>query len=452
MLLTFRVSNFLSFNKEEEFSMLAGQVKNPVSHVTEVGSGSGSTDVVRAALLYGANGSGKSNLIKSIDFARKVLVKGLKSTSMHNQHFRLEKNAEQKPSKFEFEFKAGEKVYAYGFVLLLNTKKVVEEWFFEVKKTKDKPIFERKVLPDGSSELTTRPSLKGKDATRFDIYMGDLLDDQLLLTELGEKKGENFGAFKDAFSWLENNLMVIWPDSNFSSLPIILQDEKARKLYCQLLEHFKTGIIDFDFKEINVDETLSNFRPEGRAKIEEGIENKGLASAQIGHKKVLLTKNNSGELRAAKLMTKHLENTTQEEIIFDFDDESDGTRRLFDLLSILFGLSIGTTPITYLIDEIDRSLHPELTRKFIEAFLNSNGQLGSQLILTTHESSLLDLNLLRRDEIWFVEKKNDGSSHLYSLEEFKPRFDTEIRKAYLQGRYGAIPFISDVSQLGWNQN
>ena len=105
--------------------------------------------------------------------------------------------------------------------------------------------------------------------------------------------------------------------------------------------------------------------------------------------------------------------------------------------------------VTVVIDEIDRSLHPGLLHKFISFFLDSAQNTSSQLIVTTHESSLLDLSLLRRDEIWFVEKNNHGESHLYSLEEFQPRFDKEIRKAYLQGRYGAIPFISDVQQLNW---
>ena len=165
----------------------------------------------------------------------------------------------------------------------------------------------------------------------------------------------------------------------------------------------------------------------------------------------MVKKNDHGDLTAEKIITKHLNENGSNDIIFEFEEESDGTKRLFDLIPIIMSVKFGVfLSKTFLVDEIDRSLHPELTRKLLETFLNSNDSSQNQLILTTHESSLLDLNLLRRDEIWFVEKKKDSSSHLYSLEEFKPRFDTEIRKAYLQGRYGAIPFISDANQLGWN--
>jgi hypothetical protein len=101
------------------------------------------------------------------------------------------------------------------------------------------------------------------------------------------------------------------------------------------------------------------------------------------------------------------------------------------------------------VDEFDRSLHPGLLFKLIEYFLLSTKDTQSQLIVTIHDSNILDLNLLRRDEIWFMEKNNHGESHVFSLEEFQPRFDKKIRKAYLLGRFGAIPFISDVEQLNW---
>ena len=99
---------------------------------------------------------------------------------------------------------------------------------------------------------------------------------------------------------------------------------------------------------------------------------------------------------------------------------------------------------TVIIDELDRNLHPELSRKLLEVFFDMSKNIDSQLIVTTHESSLLDLTLLRRDEIWFTEKNSDGESNVYSLEEYKPRFDNDVRKAYLMGRFGATPNIANV--------
>ncbi len=128
----------------------------------------------------------------------------------------------------------------------------------------------------------------------------------------------------------------------------------------------------------------------------------------------------------------------------DLDSESDGTRRLLDLLPALHQMH--RQGGVYFIDEIDRSMHPILVRRLLEFFLASCGENPGQMILTTHESSLLDLDLLRRDEIWFAEKDHEQATRLYSLADFKVRNDLEIRKHYLQGRFGAIPFLGSLDR------
>ena len=146
-------------------------------------------------------------------------------------------------------------------------------------------------------------------------------------------------------------------------------------------------------------------------------------------------------------MTVHKLPSQKDSVLFEIYEESDGTQRLFDLIPALIELS--NNDRVFVIDEVDRSLHPNLTKSLIEYFLLNSKGLKNQLILTSHESSLLDLKLLRKDEIWFTEKRPSGSTSLYSLEEYKPRFDKEIRKGYLQGRFGAIPLISNLKDLGW---
>ena len=127
-------------------------------------------------------------------------------------------------------------------------------------------------------------------------------------------------------------------------------------------------------------------------------------------------------------------------ILFELSEESDGTIRLLDLLEVL----LAGTGKTYIIDELDRCLHPSLTYKFIDTFLELVSQKNIQLIVTTHESRLLDFDLLRRDEIWFVNKRKSGESDIYSLEEYNARFDQKIDKAYLEGRYGGVPVFNTV--------
>jgi AAA15 family ATPase/GTPase len=129
----------------------------------------------------------------------------------------------------------------------------------------------------------------------------------------------------------------------------------------------------------------------------------------------------------------------------ELTEESDGTRRLLNLIPALHYLR--TTNAVYVIDEIDRSLHPILVKEFLEFFLKSHDRASRQLILTTHESNLLDQDLLRRDEIWFAEKDQSGATRLYSLLDFKVRNDLEIRKHYLQGRFGAVPFLGNLENL-----
>jgi AAA15 family ATPase/GTPase len=129
--------------------------------------------------------------------------------------------------------------------------------------------------------------------------------------------------------------------------------------------------------------------------------------------------------------------------LFSIVEESDGTIRLLDLLEIL----LAGDGKTYIVDELDRCLHPSLTYKFVDTFLEEAAKKNIQLIVTTHESRLMDFDLLRRDEIWFVDKKKNGETDIYSLEEYNERFDKKIDKAYLEGRYGGVPVFSSVCPI-----
>lgn len=145
-------------------------------------------------------------------------------------------------------------------------------------------------------------------------------------------------------------------------------------------------------------------------------------------------------------MTAH-DSDDGEEVLFDINEESDGTQRLLDIAPGL--LDIFSTEKTYIIDELDRSLHADITTSIFKAFLNNTSDIHSQLIVTTHETNLLDLELIRRDEIWFVQKNKQGESSLYSLEEYQPRFDKDVRRGYLAGRFGGIPMLPNFDNLSW---
>jgi len=124
-------------------------------------------------------------------------------------------------------------------------------------------------------------------------------------------------------------------------------------------------------------------------------------------------------------------------------EESDGTQRLLDLIPVFY--AILNSDITFIIDEIDQSLHPSLLYTLVKKIMDNDATKG-QLVFTTHEANLLDLNIFRQDEIWFAEKNKSGATQLYSLSDYKPRYDLNIRKGYLKGRFGAIPFLGDLKK------
>jgi uncharacterized protein len=251
----------------------------------------------------------------------------------------------------------------------------------------------------------------------------------------------------DAHNWITKNLLIIFPETTAIGLiGMISNSDYFKKFLAQLLPTFETGIHslkveDADFKQFfgEMDEELSNKLIN---RLSDGMNEDMII---VNGERIGLFKD--GKKIAAKLLTAiHADNLGQE-IPFGISDESDGTKRLLDLIPILFFLL--NTDMTVFIDEIDRSLHPTLIVKLLEKFTADTTTKG-QLVVTTHESNLLNLEIFRQDEIWFAEKDRvSGGTHLYSLNEFKPRYDLDIRKGYLNGRFGAIPFLANLQDLKW---
>ena len=444
MLISFRVSNFLSFNDEIEFSMLAGQPRLLPTHVIHLGEGRNRIDILKTAIICGANASGKSNLIKAMDFARNVIVAGVKSEVTHNKHFRLDLTNADKPSKFEFEFKIDHKIYSYGFSVHLGSQKFQSEWLTEVGKTTDKPIFEREILDNGKSKFNFNLKLTGKAKTRFEVYQEDVLETQLFLNTLKDKYVRDDASttlFGDVLAWfLSLNIIFNNTKLNHVALQNLAGDDK--KEYIDTLRLLDARISDIQNKELDLDGLLTS-KADNYGKLSGNSEDVLMVRDSIvgyGKNRIYLT-NNQNSVKPMKTVFYQ----SNENVEFELEELSDGARRLLDIVPILIGVKKPKS--IFIVDEIDRSLHPELSRKLIEIFHANTEGVESQLIMTTHESSLLDLDLLRRDEIWFSEKNEKGESHLFSLEEFKPRHDVELRKAYLLGRFGAVPFVSDVKSL-----
>jgi AAA15 family ATPase/GTPase len=391
-------------------------------------------------VVYGANASGKSNLIKAIDFAKNIIVNDLSGIDTYKKHFRLCENSHEKQSSFEFEIEIDNEFYSYGFSAHLQKKEITEEWLYEIRKSSTKLIFER----NGSKINLGTQLLTSEAKSRFEIYSDDMKNQssQLFLTEIASKELTLHAALiiNNVFEWIKNKLVIIYPDDKFNGIRSINQD--LAKTLTKYLTKFDTGVIEID----SIDEDFETGFKHIPAELKSRIENDLLKNNAdeiilhgIGSNPQFLTvyKGSGGELKVRKLGLVHGKNIKE---TFDLKDESDGTRRLLDFIPLISKFSGG---FTIIIDEFDRSLHPKLTREFFKLFYDVNA-MNSQLIVTTHESTLLDLNLLRRDEIWFVEKGPCDSSTLFSLNKFNERYDTKVEKAYLLGRYGAIPIFNDL--------
>ena len=278
------------------------------------------------------------------------------------------------------------------------------------------------------------------------------MSNQLFLTELAEKDLTNLPSaepFEDAFHWFSHHLDFGYQGLQVNGLDLVGQQSELQNQFETLLALFNTGLNGVTTERIDWEETQPEYEKKAIAEIANKLplDSFFIQYFEINNhlQRYSIVKTPNGEVQVLRLLTKHKVKNSNQDMEFELGDESDGTKRLLDLLPFLQEISIN--PSTIVIDELDRSLHPELSRKFIELFFELSKNTESQLIVTTHESSLLDLNFLRRDEIWFTEKNADGETSVYSLEEYKPRFDNEIRKAYLMGRFGATPNSAPVRHL-----
>ena len=440
MLIRFTIENFLSFRDREVFSLIPGKGILKPHHKTKP---IGGISVLKTAVIFGANASGKSNLIKAIDFGKRLVLKGTKAEhSITFDNFKLNKKSTKENSRIEYEIHHKNKNYAYGFVF--NSKEIIEEWLFEINKKKEKKIFER----NNSNHFDFSGLIKKnkpEEIQFIEFTAKGTPRNQLFLTKLRDTNvKENVSDLSDLLNildWFQNALNVIYPNTKMLGKKFeLLENTDLKKLFTQMLDYFDTEIDGIDFKEIELEkiglpnEIIEDLKDE---LLSDKTEKKGaFLSNPQDDKYYIITKNNKNELEAKLLKTKHKVVGGKFEL-FDLKDESDGTRRIMDLIPLIIDLFKGGN--IFIVDEIERSLHPNLVYDFFDFFLSTCKNINSQLIVASHESILLTQKLLRKDEIWFACKDKQGASHLHSLEDYNIRFDKKIRRDYLLGRYKGIP-------------
>lgn len=402
--------------------------------------------LLRTAAIYGANGAGKTNLVFALGFFRWLLVNGVKpNAKIPLRRFKLA-NSNNEPAKFEIEFLKNDVHYSYG--IILDDARVHEEWLFSTRPDggREARLFERVTSKSGVTNIEFGPQLKesGEDFLSF-VAQGTRAEQPFL----SEAETRNIKQVQPVMEWLRACLTIVRVSSTSRSLPFRLsKDKNFADLLGKFLKAAGTGIdaVETNEEDLNFEVHFPGMSQTTRDEILAGLD--GKASFVVGIESILddlsVITGTKESPKILKMQTTHLtEDGTS--VRFKFTEESSGTRRLIHLFPALFAMT--QEEKVFVIDELDRSLHPLLSRTFLETFFKQAKR--SQLIFTTHEECLLDLDLLRRDEIWFIEKDSNQASHCYPLTDYKIRPDLEIRKGYLNGRFGGIPFFGDTSSLGW---
>lgn len=424
MLLQFRFKNFRSFQEEQIFSMVVTSDKTALETNSAL-SDSFNRRILKSAVIYGPNASGKSNLIFAFRFFKRFVT----NSQMRRpddvipiEPFLLDENNGDSRSEFEATFMHKGVRYQYGFIV--NRIQVFEEWLFAYPKGLPQKWYERSITPEsGEPQYYFGPQLKGEKERLVSLTRPDTLF-------LDVAARFNHTQLSKVYEWFRKSLVIIEGDRISDpglsrTARLAQQDQAFKENLGQLLRFADLGIDDVVVKEPEPIKELVG-------------DNDYAISGSIGRNRPI----------QVWLQHQRHEATGAAEII-PFEAESKGTQKLFVLAAPLFdALKNGQTVV---IDELDSSLHPllaqELIRMFHDPTLNAN---NAQLIFNTHDTTLLDSSIFRRDQVWFVEKDKQNASHLYPLADFSPRKEELLEKWYLRGRYGAVPVIN-WAEL-WNED
>ena len=425
MIIRFSVENWMSFRDQATFSMIASRERQHGERVPKLGKYQ--TRVLPIAAIYGGNASGKTNFFEALYFAKTLVVKGSGIDSLIPiEPFRLDDEGTNRPSRFAFELLIDETIYEFSFAVTRKT--VIEERLVVITTTSEKVLYDRR------DEAINFDASLAKDMFLKFAFEGTR-DNQLFLTNSVSQKVDKF---RPVYDWFKDTLNLVAPDSRFEPFDQFLDEEHP--LYSamnEMLQRLDTGIAHLGSEEVPFENIP--FPGPIKTQLQEELE-EGETVRSINPRFVVTRED--GELIAKKMVSFHPKSDGTE-AKFEIHQESDGSQRIIDLLPAFLDLSVQTPPKVYVIDEIDRSLHPLLIWQLLETYLaNCSTGTRTQLLLTTHNVMLMDQQLLRRDEMWVAERDASGVSSLFSFSEYKDvRYDKDLRKSYLQGRLGGIPRI-----------
>jgi len=418
MLIEFAVSNYRSFRDRQTFSMVASKFGEHEKNTFESGLRS-FPPLLRSSAIYGPNAAGKTNLVRSLQYVKHMVMQSATTTlAVPYRHvpFKFSSHTRSAPSEFVTTFIQEGTRYEYGFAL--DAERICKEWLIEYKHAKGRDIFLRE-YDQKASEFKWKFSsfFKGQRT----LWRDSTRPNALFLSTAANLNSEQL---LPVFKWFQSKLQVIVGQISLNQTLTLklLREPKGKEQLLPFLREADLGIADIQIDRQNLSSEPVFVKAAGGVMIDPSPDGQ---SAD-----------------AVKVRFTHHSDDPSEQAQLDFDEESSGTQEFFK--SAGAWLNVMANGEVVVVDEIDRSLHPLLARFLVEKFhSNEANPHNAQLIFNTHNTSLLDREIFRRDQIWFAEKDKNGASKIYPLTDFSPRNDEALEKGYLRGRYGALPVLGE---------
>lgn len=417
MIIEFRCKNFRSIREEQAISFVASADHELIEQNSFSAEPGLKGRLLKSCVIYGANSSGKSNFLLAMPRMANIILnsvgKGDPNYKFPVEPYMLDVKTKVEPTKFEVSFIVNDIRYQYGFVC--DVIQIHQEWLISYPKGRQTKIFERTRLDNGQYDYSFSSSFKGEKK----VISTATRSNALFLSTAVSLNNEQLLAI---YNWITKGLVHLSGSGLNYSAQAIHSDSELRMKMLAFMKFADNSIENLESEELTPDEVTKG------------------ASKEMADLFAAITKL-IPPTPYYKVHSWHKVAGSDEPAKFLLAEESAGTNKFFNYLGpCMQALALG---VPFIVDELDASLHPHMVRKLVGLFHNPEiNAKGAQLLFSTHDTTLLDQTLFRRDQIWFAEKDSSNSSHLYSLLDYSPRKGEALQRGYLAGRYGAIPFFA----------
>lgn len=474
MLVSFSVSNFLSFNQKTTFTMESGRATKKTEHL--ILDDVNKKSLLRFSAIFGKNGAGKSNFVRAVYVLKNFVVIGKLPQRSPIMWCRIDDKNENKATEFEIQFITNNQLYEYKISIFLATGIIQNEELVKIVGNRHTKLFYKET---SKNEYIFHHSLKGQKTSSSDIEVLSRTFGQNGCPFLFSINHNTQGFFnsnaqakplKDVFLWFKDTLEVIFPDQPLQETSLLRYDLCIDD-FEELLKEFDTGIEKIRLEPVSKEKVFEilDLKTQQKLNLEMALVSpivqltnltnqlnseitklpsknqtqipiqKNLYSSVIRSRRnifiISLEKDNEFHFYALKFV----HNIGGKKVEFTMESESDGTHRLFQLIEIL----VYPKEKVFVMDEINRSLHPSLTVEFVKKYFSKTQGKKIQLITTTHETHIMSHALVRRDEIWIADTNDDKSTKFFSLENEQVRIDKVLEENYLTGTWGGVPKFDD---------